>query len=49
VRNERLAICKACPHYDGKICLVCGCGVTDEPAFLDKLAWAGQRCPVGKW
>jgi hypothetical protein len=49
--DARLEICKACPRFDGSICrhAKCGCGISRERAFLNKLAWADQSCPLGKW
>ena len=46
---RRFAICQSCEHYDGKACSKCGCPVNREKAYLSKLSWAGQSCPVGKW
>jgi hypothetical protein len=28
---------------------MCGCPVVREKAFVSKLSWAGEKCPVGKW
>lgn len=51
--DERLAICKACPLYnqEAEICTheKCGCGVGRQQKFLNKLAWADQECPDGRW
>ena len=47
--DARFAICKTCEHFDGKACTKCGCPVVREKQFVSKLAWAGERCPVGKW
>lgn len=46
---RRYAICQGCEHYDGKACAKCGCPVNRERAYLSKLSWADQSCPVGKW
>lgn len=50
-RAERLAICKACPLYNGNICThsKCGCGISEQATFIDKLNWASSTCPDGKW
>lgn len=48
-RAQRLAICKGCEFYVNEKCKKCGCGVKNKAAWLDKLGWADQRCPVGKW
>jgi hypothetical protein len=47
--ERRFAICQGCEHYDGKACTKCGCPVVRESRFVSKLAWAGEKCPVGKW
>lgn len=47
--DARLAICQQCEHFDGRSCRLCGCRVVRERAFISKLAWAGEKCPVGKW
>ena len=46
---RRHAICVGCEFYDGKACIKCGCPVKRERAYLSKLSWADQSCPVGKW
>ena len=47
--ERRFAICQGCEHYDGSACTKCGCPVVRESRFVSKLAWAGEKCPVGKW
>lgn len=47
--DARFAICQGCEHFDGKACRQCGCPVVRESRFVSKLAWAGEKCPVGKW
>ena len=47
--DARFAICQGCEHYDGKACRLCGCPVVREQAYISKLSWAGEKCPVGKW
>lgn len=46
---ERHAICVACEYFDGKACTKCGCPVSRERAYISKLSWAGESCPVGRW
>lgn len=46
---RRFAICQGCEFFDGKACAKCGCPVNRERAYLSKLSWADQSCPVGKW
>lgn len=49
--NERYNICLSCDSYDSnnKICLQCGCNINNKRVFLNKLAWADQKCPLNKW
>lgn len=46
---RRFAICQGCEHYNGKSCNKCGCPVNRERAYMSKLSWSDQSCPVGKW
>lgn len=58
--DERLAICLQCkryrPHIDRNgnktevgYCEICGCNVNKAQKYMNKLAWADQKCPEGKW
>lgn len=47
--DERLDICKGCKWFAGTYCKKCGCACGSGKKFLNKLAWADQECPVGKW
>lgn len=54
--DQRMEICKKCeifiPKEDGNgICghSSCGCNLKNEQVFLNKLAWAEQKCPLNKW
>lgn len=48
---DRLYICQKCDKFDkiNSQCLVCGCNISDKKIFMNKLAWADQKCPLGKW
>ena len=49
---ERFQICSdGCDMYNSKdsTCMMCGCNVNGKKVFLNKLAWADQECPLGKW
>lgn len=48
-RERRFAICQQCEHYDGSACSKCGCPIVRQKAYISKLSWADQECPVGKW
>lgn len=47
----RYSICQQCDMFNQKDnqCLVCGCNINKKKVFLNKLAWADQECPIGKW
>ena len=47
--DARLKICKGCKWFRSDRCLKCGCACNKNKKFLNKLAWADQSCPVGKW
>jgi len=55
--KERLEICRLCPLFKqtpnqvGGVCThsSCGCTLTDSEVYLNKLAWADQECPIGRW
>lgn len=45
---RRRAICTECEYYNAKRdrCGVCACKLG---GWLNKLRWASERCPKGKW
>lgn len=47
----RYSICEKCEMFDSKKeqCLMCGCNINTKKIFLNKLAWADQKCPLDKW
>jgi hypothetical protein len=47
--DERLSICKSCEFYENETCLKCGCSLSREKNFMNKLYWADKSCPIGKW
>ena len=46
---RRYEICTKCDKFEKDTCLICGCNVNIKRVFLNKLAWADQECPLGKW
>jgi len=46
--DHRMSICRRCEYFTGATCLKCGCLVNSR-AFLNKLAWRDQDCPIGRW
>ena len=57
ILKQRLEICKSCPLFKpnanevGGVCTheSCGCNIQDNLNYLNKIAWADQECPIGKW
>lgn len=49
--DYRFMICINCESYsqENKECKQCGCAINQKSIFLNKLAWADQHCPLGKW
>lgn len=49
--QARFETCKPCERFDGEMCRhpKCGCSVNNVTQFRNKLAWADQSCPMGKW
>lgn len=49
--NTRYDICNGCSMFDtnNSQCLVCGCNISNKSIFMNKLAWADQKCPDNKW
>lgn len=43
------AICEECPHLTDRGCAKCGCRVSRESKWLNKLRWRSEHCPIGKW
>jgi hypothetical protein len=48
---DRYTVCINCEKFKPlkEECGVCGCNITNKSVFLNKLAWADQECPIGKW
>lgn len=49
--DRRYKICSSCDAFDkqNKECMMCGCNINRNKQFLNKLAWADQKCPLNKW
>jgi hypothetical protein len=49
--HTRYSICYTCPSVSPQKdqCLECGCYISKEKKFLNKLAWKDQKCPLNKW
>lgn len=47
--DNRLEVCRDCDFYQNNTCLKCGCSLSRDRVFMNKLYWADQSCPIGKW
>ena len=47
--DKRLSICHNCEYYENNTCLQCGCALSRERVYMNKLYLANQSCPIGKW
>ena len=47
--NERMNICQGCEFFQNNTCLQCGCALSRDKVYMNKLLWADQSCPIGKW
>ena len=47
--DERMDICNGCEFYKNNTCLKCGCALSREKNYMNKLLWADQSCPINKW
>ena len=49
--NTRYDICLSCDSLDknNAQCMQCGCNINNRRIFMNKLAWADQKCPLNKW
>jgi len=47
--HTRYKICIDCDSFHKNQCLQCGCNVNNKSIFMNKLAWADQKCPLNKW
>lgn len=46
---RRHDICRGCEFFKNNSCSKCGCPIYRDKKFISKLAWADEKCPVGKW
>lgn len=42
-------VCVPCEEFDNDSCSECGCRIKPRGTQLNKLAWATEECPLGKW
>ena len=47
--DARMEICKGCEFFQNNTCMKCGCALSRERNYMNKLLWADQSCPIKKW
>lgn len=47
--DARMEICKSCEFFKNNTCMKCGCALSRERNYMNKLLWADQSCPIKKW
>lgn len=47
--DDRMNICQTCPFFQDNTCLQCGCALSRDRNYKNKLYFADQACPIGKW
>jgi hypothetical protein len=47
--NYRHSICKSCDFFENNSCSKCGCAITKDRNYINKLATQDESCPISKW
>jgi len=47
--KDRMNICKMCEHFQNNSCNLCGCTITRDKNYHNKLANKQASCPAQKW
>lgn len=47
--DARMDICKTCEFFKNNTCMKCGCALSRERNYMNKLLWVDQSCPIKKW
>lgn len=47
--DSRYITCQGCDSFHDSQCIECGCRITRDKEFLNKLAWKDQKCPLDRW
>lgn len=47
--DYRMNICKSCEFFKDNTCLKCGCALSRERNYMNKLYYPDKSCPIGKW
>lgn len=47
--QNRYDICMSCENFDNNTCTKCGCILSRDKIFFNKLLWKNESCPEKKW
>jgi len=47
--EQRYKICLSCEFLTNNTCTKCGCAITRDRNYMNKLANKDQNCPIDKW
>jgi hypothetical protein len=47
--EKRYDICKSCEYFKDSTCTKCGCPLIRDRAYISKLAWSNEACPINRW
>lgn len=47
--NNRYDICSSCEFFKNNSCSKCGCNLTKDRNYLNKIAHEKEHCPLNKW
>lgn len=47
--EQRHSVCLACEYYSNNSCNKCGCYLTKDRNYMNKLALKEESCPINKW
>jgi hypothetical protein len=47
--DKRHNICSGCEFFTNNSCMKCGCSLSRDRIYMNKLAMKDQSCPINKW
>jgi hypothetical protein len=47
--EQRYSLCLSCEFLKNNTCTKCGCNITRDRNYMNKLASESESCPIAKW
>lgn len=47
--EQRYAVCLSCDFLQNNTCTKCGCNITRDRNYMNKLSNEQEHCPIDKW